>query len=112
LSRLEECQYALEGCLRVARMQQAKFMSCVPRRHDDQKIAFLALHNRKRPNGTPRVGCRRSPGPETRLLIQLLHVNLLQICCSCSKMKYLMQVLVAGCGTGCDSFLRRLSAAC
>src|SRR5215469_8381063 len=41
-----------------------------------------------------------------RLLIQLLHVNLLQICCSCSKMKYLMHVPVAGCGTGCNSFLR------
>ena len=78
--------------------------------YDDQKIAFLALHNPKRPNGTPRVGCRRSPGPESRLLIQLLHVNLLQICCSCRKMKYLMHVLVAGCGTGCDSFLR--SAIC
>jgi hypothetical protein len=50
-------------------------MSCVPCRHDDQKIALLALHNPKRPNGTRRVGCRRGPGPETQLLIQLLHVN-------------------------------------
>jgi hypothetical protein len=61
--RLEEGENALAGALRVARRQQPKFMSCVPCRYDDQKIALLALHNPKTAERDASSGLPSKPRP-------------------------------------------------